>query len=104
MTGVWGARWSSPDAGPFAARRSNAPLIRWGPTPEPVPLGSEPARTAVSCPSIPGHHASAIPARQTSAIPRTTRSPAVPQVRRATGPGRVNLIGDHTDYNLGLAL
>ena len=28
----------------------------------------------------------------------------MPPVTRATGPGRVNLIGDHTDYNLGVAL
>ncbi len=28
----------------------------------------------------------------------------MPEVRRAVGPGRVNLIGDHTDYNRGLAL
>lgn len=28
----------------------------------------------------------------------------MPLVRRAVGPGRVNLMGDHTDYNQGLAL
>jgi galactokinase len=34
----------------------------------------------------------------------TGKESRVALTRRATGPGRVNLIGDHTDYNSGLAL
>jgi galactokinase len=45
------------------------------------------------------------PDKQTNPIERARRGvTVVPPARRATGPGRVNLIGDHTDYNLGLAL
>ncbi len=36
--------------------------------------------------------------------PESARESGVVLTRRAKGPGRVNLIGDHTDYNAGLAL
>jgi len=44
--------------------------------------------------------AGAVPAQDPGRTVATDRQPTVTR----TGPGRVNLIGDHTDYNAGLAL
>ena len=66
---------------PLRARGSNAPPVRRS------PIAFD---RALVCQSVPRD--------------RSREEPLVPLVRRAVGPGRVNLIGDHTDYNQGLAL
>src|SRR4051812_22494962 len=48
------------------------------------------------------HVVAVVPAQIVSAFQTAFDTPAVPAIYRA--PGRVNLIGEHTDYNLGYVL